>query len=257
MQAARNVTETVEQAFAAVAAQYAGSTVHSGGVDLDTLVAEGVERGTRRVLDVGSGPGHTALAFAPHAERVVALDLAEPMLDQGRQLAARRGIANVEFFRGDVESLDFPDASFDLVSARHCAHHFARPDRAVAECARVLAPGGSLLLVDSVAPEEAVVDTYLNALEVLRDPSHVRNHRVDEWLDWFRAAGFEGECLGRWPLRLDFAQWVGRVATPPAAVTAIRALQHAAPHEAHSLLEIDDKSGDFTLPIVLLAARRA
>jgi SAM-dependent methyltransferase len=99
-----------------------------------------------RVLDAGCGAGHTALAFAPRVAEVVALDLTEAMLAQGRKLAKQRDLTNIMFQRGDVEKLAFDDASFDLVTSRYSAHHYPHPLAAVRECARVLRPGGRLLL---------------------------------------------------------------------------------------------------------------
>ena len=85
------------------------------------------------------------------------------------------------FTVGDIEHLEFADGSFDVVVSRYSAHHYPHPAVAIAEIARVLKPGGVFLLADVVSPEDPTADTYMNAIEVLRDPSHVRDHRVDQW----------------------------------------------------------------------------
>ena len=154
-----------------------------------SYVELGVRSGAERVLDLGCGAGHTALTFAPRVAEVVAVDLAEAMLEQGRRLARERGIENVDFRLGDVERLDVPDGSFDVVTSRFSAHHYPAPERALAEVVRVLCPGGTFLLADSVAPEAHGCDSFLNTLEVLRDPSHVRDHRVSQWEAMFSEAG--------------------------------------------------------------------
>src|SRR6185369_10613784 len=159
-------------------------------------------RGVERALDAGCGTGHTALAFAPHLAEVVALDLTEAMLAQGRKLARDRGITNIKFERGDVERMPFPDASFDIVTSRYSAHHYPHPQIALREFARVLKPGGTFLLVDVVSPDAAAQDTFLNAIELLRDPSHVRDHTIEQWQRMFEATGFTSEALATWPLRL-------------------------------------------------------
>ncbi|MBV9279671.1 MAG: class I SAM-dependent methyltransferase, partial [Chloroflexi bacterium] len=130
---AGDIKGAVRRQFGAVAVRYATSAVHAGGPDLEALagaVPEGV-----RVLDVGCGAGHTALTLAPRVASVVAIDLTDEMLDQGRRLAAERGLGNVRFVRGDAERLDYPDASFDVVTSRYSAHHFPHPARALAEIA--------------------------------------------------------------------------------------------------------------------------
>ena len=174
--------DSVQKQFAPVAANYATSVVHVAGPDLTAMLAAADARPDQRALDAGCGTGHTALAFAPQLAEVVALDLTEAMLAQGRKLARDRSITNVTFQRGDVERMPFPDASFDLVTSRYSAHHYPHPLAALREFMRVLKPGGTFLLVDVVSPELPAQDTFLNAIELLRDPSHVRDHTIEQWL---------------------------------------------------------------------------
>ena len=70
------------------------------------------------MLDVATGAGHTALAFAPHVAKVTATDITEEMLAETRKLAESRGLANVKTLTANAEDLPFPDASFDLVVCR-------------------------------------------------------------------------------------------------------------------------------------------
>jgi SAM-dependent methyltransferase len=160
-------------------------------------------------------------------------------------------LSNIEFRQGDVEHLDFADASFDLVVSRFAAHHFPHPQRAVRELARVLKPVGAFLLVDVVSPVEPAVDTFLNAVELLRDPSHVRDHSIDQWRAMFEVAGLRFEALGGWPLRLEFKSWVERMETPPAAVAQIRALLDVAPKEVREALAVEEDH-TFSSPMALM-----
>ena len=250
-----DIKQSVERQFAPVAANYAASAVHISGPDLTAMLAASGARADQRALDAGCGPGHTALAFAPHLAEVVALDLTEAMLAQGRKLARDRGITNIAFQRGDVERLPFPDASFDLVTSRYSAHHYPHPHTALAEFARVLKPGGAFLLVDVVAPEPPAQDTFLNAIELLRDPSHVRDHTVEQWRRMIDAAGFAAEALDTWPLRLEFESWVARMQTPFLAITQIRALIDGAAREVRAALAIAE-GYSFSVPTALVRARR-
>jgi len=250
-------TRAIQQRFGPAAGAYAVSAVHRSGPDLEAMLAAGVRSGSERVLDVGCGAGHTALAFAAATSEVVALDLTEAMLDQTGALAQQRGLTNVSLQRGDAAALPFPSGRFDVVTSRLCAHHYAAPQQAVSEAARALAPGGLFLLSDTVAPEDPARDTFLNCFELLRDSSHVRDHRIREWLTMFRAAGLEPELLGEWKIHQEFLPWVERIGTPPDAVAGLRALFDHAPGEVRSAFGIRGQ-GDyaFDLDLALIAGRR-
>jgi SAM-dependent methyltransferase len=221
------------------------------------MLANGVRSGAERVLDVGCGAGHTALAFAAACAEVVALDLTEAMLEQTGALARRRGLGNVSLQQGDAAALPFPEGRFDVVTSRLCAHHYAAPQQAVHEAARVLAPGGLFLLSDTVAPEDPARDSFLNAFELLRDSSHVRDHRISEWLAMLRAAGFEARLLGEWKIQQDFDAWVQRIGTPSDAVAGLRALFDHAPEEVRGAYGIRG-GGDyaFRLDLAVIAGRK-
>lgn len=245
---------SVQRQFGPVAAAYATSGVHKEGPELTAMLAAADLQGNERVLDIACGAGHTALAFAAGAADVVAVDVTEAMLATARRLAAEQGIANVAFQPGDAEALPFPVASFDLITCRYAAHHFAHPAAAAREWARVLKPAGSLLLVDIIAPDDPAADTVLNAAEILRDPSHVRDYRIAEWLAMFEAAGLTMQTLGQWPLRLPFASWTERMRTPPPTAAQIVALFAGARPSVRETLSLEP-DGTFTCPVALLRGR--
>ena len=122
-----SIKDTVVKQFDPVAENYRTSHVHAGGEDLAQLLRHAALTGDESVLDAGSGAGHTALAFAPHARHVISVDLAESMLAQGRLQAQERGLTNVEFRQADVEELPFADGSFDVIVSRYSAHHWPHP----------------------------------------------------------------------------------------------------------------------------------
>jgi ubiquinone/menaquinone biosynthesis C-methylase UbiE len=244
-----SVKERVQRQFSSAAERYATSAVHAGGPDLDALVAAIPDDG-RHILDVGCGTGHTTLAVARRADSVVGIDLTEEMLAQARRLATERGIENVHFVQGDAEAIPFADASFDAVVSRYSAHHFPHPERALGEIARVLRPGGTFLVVDTVAAGQPALDTLLNAIEVLRDPSHVRNHTVDDWREMLVQAGFLPQKLQEWEIRLEFNSWLARMQTPDVAAKAITYLLEGAPQEVRDALRVEpDRS--FHLSVAL------
>jgi ubiquinone/menaquinone biosynthesis C-methylase UbiE len=245
------IKSAVQKQFQQVAANYTVSAVHARGVDLAELVTAAQLTGSERVLDAGCGTGHTALTLAPVAGEVIAVDLTEAMLAQGRRLAAERELTNVDFRLGDVEQLPFADGEFDLVVSRYSAHHWPHPQAALAEFRRVLRPQGRLILSDIVSFDDYALDTFVQTLELLRDPSHVRDHTVRQWLGYFAEAGFAAEVVYTWGLRLDFADWVARMATPPDHVAALRSLLAGAPADVRERLLVE-ADHSFTFPGALV-----
>jgi ubiquinone/menaquinone biosynthesis C-methylase UbiE len=132
------MTSLVQQKFGAAAADYAASSVHAKGESLARLVALVEPKPHWRLLDIATGAGHTALAFAPHVRVVTATDVTQPMLDEARKLAKARGLSNVRTAQARAEDIPFPDTSFDLVTCRLAAHHFEDMAAFVGEAFRVL-----------------------------------------------------------------------------------------------------------------------
>lgn len=178
-----------EDVFSRRAAFYATSKVHDDKETLSWLVELAAPGKEDTVLDVGTGAGHTALALAPLVRHVDALDLTEEMLEEGRKLGRQRGVDNIAFRIGDAMALPFADGSVDIVTCRRAAHHFRDVRTALGEMARVLRPGGRLVIDDRSVPEDDEVDLFINRLDVLHDPSHVREYRASEWTALIEGAG--------------------------------------------------------------------
>src|SRR5579863_7092859 len=100
------------------------------------------------IADLGAGDGSFSLLLAHHAERVIAVDSSQKMLDVAREQATRHGITNADFRLGDMEEVPIDDTAVDLVFFSQSLHHAAHPDRAVAEAARVLRPSGRVVVLD-------------------------------------------------------------------------------------------------------------
>jgi ArsR family transcriptional regulator len=101
-----------------------------------------------RVADLGCGEGYLTIEAARWAHRVVAVDRSEPVLSRAKALARRRRVSNVIWKKGELERLPIRDAAVDVAMLSQALHHAQNPARAVAEAARVTAPGGRVLVLD-------------------------------------------------------------------------------------------------------------
>lgn len=221
-----------------IAAEYARAQLFALGDDLALLRDVAALTGRERVIDVGTAAGHTALALAPGARRVLGLDPAEAMLRQARRLAGERGIANLDLAVAFADPLPCRDESVDLVTCRLAAHHFPDLPGAIFEVARVLRPGGRFLVIDTIAPEDEALDEFINYVEAIRDPSHAHDYRLSEWADTLGGLGLRYEFVKRWELPLEFDAWTKRMATPPEGVARLEALFDHATAEAVAAFRI-------------------
>lgn len=154
------------------------------------LEKEGVVRPGLRVVDFGTGTGTVARGLARRGCKVTGLDIAEPMLEAARQLAAKEGLS-IEFRRGSAEHTELPSGAFELVTAGQCWHWF---DRAAAarEAMRLLVPGGRLVIAhfdwvmspgNVVEATEALMEEFNPGPEL---PQYRYGHNVGLYPEWFR-----------------------------------------------------------------------
>jgi ArsR family transcriptional regulator len=101
-----------------------------------------------RVADLGCGDGYLTVEASRWASRVIAVDRSRPVLERARGLARRRGVRNITWRQGEIEQLPLRDASVDLAILSQALHHAAQPAVAVAEAARIVVPGGRVLVLD-------------------------------------------------------------------------------------------------------------
>jgi len=197
------------------------------------------------VLDVATGTGFTALAFAPHVETVIGMDVSSGMVDQARKQAGERGIANAVFQEGAAEALPFSDETFDIVTCRIAPHHFLDIRKFLAEAARVLKPGGRLALVDTTVPDDAPeTDAWQNGVEAVRDPSHVRNHTPGEWRAMAEASGLTVAACGSGGggISIPLSDWIVKAGCTPEQAAEVRHRFAEAPTSARTAFRIETQA---------------
>ena len=124
-------------------------SLHAAADTVEGVILDAIGDGPMsRILDVGTGTGRILQLLSDRADRAVGLDTSHSMLSVARANLERAGVANWELRQGDVHSPPLDAASFDLVVIHQVLHYLDDPSRAIAEAARLVAPGGRLLVVD-------------------------------------------------------------------------------------------------------------
>jgi ubiquinone/menaquinone biosynthesis C-methylase UbiE len=235
--------ETVQSQFRRQAEVYAAMPVVTDPDFLGFIVSiSGVGKGDH-VLDVASGPGFVAMAFAPHCDRVVGIDATDRFVERAINEAGRRNLRNATFMLGDVERMGFGDNSFDIAVCRFAFHHFPRPANVLAEMRRVVRPGGKLLIVDMVASEDADKAAYHNQLERLCDPSHARALPASEFERMFAEAGCDLLHKQSRKSSYNIEDWIAHGAPPAEKADQIRAMMTASLEQDKSALDVRRVNG--------------
>ena len=240
--------------YAPRAQAYVDSVTHSSGDDLDQMESLLRGAGIGRVLDLGCGGGHVSYRAAPHVGDVVACDVTQGMLDVVERTAVERGLRNITVRQAAAERLPFDDASFDGVLCRFTTHHWQDMEAGLREARRVVKANGLAFFMDVVAPPDRAFDTHLQAVEVLRDASHVRDYSVAEWLSALARAGFAIESVTTRRLRMIFAAWIARTRTTPEMASAIRLFQAGVSEDVRRHFDIAE-DGSFDLDTATMVLR--
>ena len=204
---------------------YLSSSVHAQGAEFVKMQQCVQQHQFKRILDLGCGAGHVSYQVAPYTEQVIAYDVTSEMVELVCQQAKEKGLTQIQGQQGAAEQLPFADQSFDCIISRYSAHHWQHVGQAMQEIYRVLQPHGKVIFVDILGNGQPVLDTFLQTIEMIRDPSYVRNYNLQEWMQFAEYAGFQVEQIEKQVLHLDFDSWVSRMQTPASGVETIRSLQ--------------------------------
>ncbi len=183
---------------------------------------------TDHVVEIACGSGNTTLAFAERCGRAIGIDVVEEPLQLGRTTAAERNISNVGFILSEVERLSFDDATFNGALCRFSFHHFINPGRVFAELARVVAPGGWMVIADMIASEDPAKAELHNQMERLCDPTHSRTLPASEFERMFTEHGFRTALKVERDARLTLDDWIRFGGASPENAAKLRELAAAA-----------------------------
>ena len=217
--------DVIRESFTTQAKAFAANPWVTDEERIRRLVAAARLNGSERVLDIATGPGYIAEAFAGAAREVVGVDLTEAMLAIARERTAARGVPNVSFRVADAQNLTFDNEAFDVVVCRLALHHLLKPLNVVREMARVCRRGGTVLVEDIFASEHPERAAYQDKWEILRDPSHVRTLSLSELLHIFRDAGLETDAVSTADdLTPEVERWLATTKAPAERADEVRRL---------------------------------
>ncbi|CAI3931421.1 Ubiquinone/menaquinone biosynthesis C-methylase UbiE/MenG (UbiE) (PDB:4OBW) [Commensalibacter communis] len=247
--------EYVAQSYDPRAKDYVSSQVHAFGPDLEQIKALLSTHSSASLLDLGCGGGHVSYCAAPLVKEVVACDISQTMLDAVLQTAKEKSLNNIITQRAQAEQLPFENHQFDWVISRFSSHHWHNLAQGVAEIKRVLKPNGTAIIIDTIAPLDKTADSFLQAIELLRDHSHVRNYNLAEYTQIFSIHELTINSITQRELNLEFHSWVNRTKPSAHCIQAIMELQQIAPAHVKDILKFQEDHG-FSLPTATFILNR-
>ncbi|HVY79091.1 MAG TPA: methyltransferase domain-containing protein [Solirubrobacterales bacterium] len=210
---------------------------------LGTLIELVPEERGASWIDVACGPGVVTRAIAGRVGSVRGVDLTPAMVEEARRRAGEEGVGNVEFALGDATDLELPSDSFDGAITRLSLHHIPAPGRVVAEMARLVRPGGWVLVSDIIADRDRDANAWREEIERLRDPSHWACHTPASLRAMGEAAGLVPDTERLIPIEIDFDDWLERGSGGADAAGLVARLLREQPPGAESFSVAESAGG--------------
>ena len=217
--------------FSHSADRYLISADHQSGPDLEMIRQVASQQLPAVTVDVATGAGHALGAAFPFSGSCTALDLTIEMLQVARDHLTGAGLTNVQFVQSTAEHLPFAEGAVSLLTCRIAPHHFESIPGFLNEVTRVIESEGRCVIIDSIAPEEADSNQFINEIEWLRDPSHRHSHTLKQWLNLFKKTGLTAISVELFERNHLFQEWAGRTGLDEDGIRALEIrFQKASPN---------------------------
>ena len=197
-------------------------------------------------IDLCPDTESTVFTLAGISNRVIASGLSEPMFHRIRRLEQERNIDNLHLSQNAAEALPFTDQSVDLVSSSASAHHFRDFEKVLHEVHRVLKIGGSLLMADSVAPEQDDIASWMNNIERRRDFSHIESRKISAITKILNDSGFRVTNDDYQRNYLRFNEWTAHTNVEREEVETLRRDFLEAPDATREAFQVAPVHGNIT-----------
>ncbi len=225
----RQIAAVVEQfrRVAAASGAAGGRPRHPNEAELLALIQLAAPQPGDRVLDAATGNGAVALAFAPHVESVLGIDVSPAMLERADEARAASQMENVHFRLGEIGSLSLPQGGFEIIVCHDLLHYVTDVHALLARFRTLLAPGGRLVLDELIGSDDPVKRATQNAIEQRRDPAFTQVLSAGE-LQWALAAsGFAVRRSERYAVQRELREWLDEAAADEATRNAVQAMLEA------------------------------
>jgi SAM-dependent methyltransferase len=227
--------DSIREEFTHQSRSFGKAAVMTSAETLGALVELVPADAEAKWLESACGTGLVSRALVGKVGSVAGVDLTPAMIGEAKRGAADEGIENAGFSVGDATALEFVDGSFDGAVTRLSLHHIPVPARVIAEMARVVRPGGWIVVGDLVADEadgEAAV--WREEIERLRDPSHWVCRTPEQLRGMGSEVGLTLDQEQLIPLDIDFDDWLARGSGGRAAAPLVDELLAQRPEGAGS-----------------------
>jgi len=235
--------DSIREEFTHQSGSFGTSAAMTSAQTLGALIELVPEDAQARWVDVACGPGVISRAMASRVGSVSGVDLTPAMVEEAERRAGEEGLDNVSFALGDATALDLPDASFDGAITRLSLHHIPAPGRVVAEMARLVRPGGLVVVSDLAADRDGEAAAWREEIERLRDPSHWACQTPERLRSMGADADLVLEQEESIEVDIDFDDWLERGSGGRDAAQLVARLLDEQPPSAESFRVLDGESG--------------
>ncbi len=235
--------DSIREEFTHQSETFGASPAMTSAQTLGALVELVPEDREARWVDVACGPGVVSRAIAARVGSVRGVDLTPAMIEAAERAARDEGVGNVDFSLGDAAALAFEPGSFDGAITRFSFHHIPVPSRVLAEMARVVQPGGWVVVGDQVTDDDGAAAAWHQEIERLRDPTHWASQRLGRLREMGEEAGLALEEERLIPIEIDYEDWLGRGSGGESAAALIDKLPGQSARRARIAKAWDQASG--------------